>query len=91
MEEGCDPVRCPLLFRLCGQVSFFLIVECSTSNSLREKSNMCEPEYVETMISEGFMKFRSAMLELRKIKAIAGGVMDRFYCSDSCAHVTCDL
>lgn len=52
---------------------------------------MCEPGYVEIVISGGLTKFRSAMLELRKIKAIAGGVMDRFYCSDSRAHVTCDL
>lgn len=74
--KGGERMRSGLLatfFRICGQVSFFFIVECSTSNSkFREKSNMCEPGYVETVISRDSVKFKSTMLKLQKIKAIGG-------------------
>lgn len=61
-------------FRLCGHECLFFIVECSTSNSISVKSRICASRVTcnRSCDIQGFVKFRSAMLELQKIKAIGG-------------------
>lgn len=57
-----------------ASVFFFFIVECSTSNSISVKSRICASRVTcnRSCDIQGFVKFRSAMLELQKIKAIGG-------------------
>ena len=83
VEKGCDPA--PTLFFSLSSPNV------PSSNNISVKSRICasHSRIRGSCDIQGFVKFRSAMLEPQKIKATGvGRVMDRFYRSDSRARAS---